>query len=742
MTESSYASTATPPKLEDDNLGLSMGGDFSDMFSGFGKRASAILRVQPETAAPKEAVGKVAVRVAEFEANPKQESFLPGPPPRVYTSNRPPPPIHVDMNREVESAPYSLNSQHSQDRLIQTSTPPPTAPYHRGAPPVPSHGAYQPYQAKDEDQTFSRPKRPAVRTDSGLRRSAGPSSRKQSVIESADDTDEDAKLLRESVLASRHLAEPEQPRVRDSWAAPPSYPHEGGSTSSWSNGSLQTTPRANGKESAIRTDELFDQQIMASADLAQRFSEQEHSPARRPPQNKVMTAAQFERYRQDQDRLRSLGARDDDSDEETYEDEEDEIEKSKQIAKQRRKQEAHMSVYRQQMMKVTGETLSSQNLRPDSNIGHRNATGNSASEGEGEDEDEDVPLAILAAHNFPNKNKAPIRNASSNPNLRASAIGQQPGSGPGGRLPVFARHLPQDPYLGAGLVHPSDRQSLAFGAGAGSNRASSVQGDYSRAPIPGGLVGVIANEERSRALRRGSPATFAQQAGGGGFPSMPPGMPPQFPGPGGMMNGMGPNGPMFAPGDQGQAQMAQQMQEFMQMQMQFMQMMTNGQGPSPNGMAPQQQGGMLQMPFHDQNQRPSSAHQRSMTMQDPNVSGWLQPSGGMNSPSIHPQGGHRYTPSIAPSERSNIGLPPRYRPVSQMPGAGADKSRASTMSGALGNWDKAPGVTVRTVKKSDTASDEDDDAGWAQMKAKRETKKSGWRTKKDNSELKEMLGYT
>jgi hypothetical protein len=46
VTASSYASTATPPKLDDGELGLSLGGDFSDMFAGFGKRKSAILEVE------------------------------------------------------------------------------------------------------------------------------------------------------------------------------------------------------------------------------------------------------------------------------------------------------------------------------------------------------------------------------------------------------------------------------------------------------------------------------------------------------------------------------------------------------------------------------------------------------------------------------------------------------------------------------------------------------------------------
>jgi hypothetical protein len=45
VTSSSYASTTTPPKLEK-NLGLSLGGDFSEMFAGFDKRKSAILHAE------------------------------------------------------------------------------------------------------------------------------------------------------------------------------------------------------------------------------------------------------------------------------------------------------------------------------------------------------------------------------------------------------------------------------------------------------------------------------------------------------------------------------------------------------------------------------------------------------------------------------------------------------------------------------------------------------------------------
>jgi hypothetical protein len=47
MTTSSYASTATPPKLESkSDLGLSLGGDFSDMFAGLGNRKSVVMEAE------------------------------------------------------------------------------------------------------------------------------------------------------------------------------------------------------------------------------------------------------------------------------------------------------------------------------------------------------------------------------------------------------------------------------------------------------------------------------------------------------------------------------------------------------------------------------------------------------------------------------------------------------------------------------------------------------------------------
>ncbi|RDW74086.1 hypothetical protein BP5796_07528 [Coleophoma crateriformis] len=730
VTASSYASTATPPKLDERELALNLGGGFdSDMFAGIGKRKSAILdgeNLRGMSASPEYYSSKPMALPAASPAG------------RAYPAR--PSPLHIDKKRDIEPSPYSWSSQHSHDGLMAQPLSPP--------PPVPVHAPQMSRSIDSLPSVVPRPQRPGGITDVGVRRTSAFSARRQSTLSYGDGVDEDARLLRESANASRQLGED---KGRENWMqrASPDY-----STKKYDDAgsdSAEPTPRAKVQpkpqaepepETAVQDEDLFEQTIdphvAEVANIALQFEEKPISPPTQfTPQMKVMTPAQFERYKQDQDRLRSVGGgiKDDDEDEEEEEEEEeDEIEKNRQLAKQRRKQEAHMAVYRQQMMKMTGETPA-----PKPNLATQ-STPNLLMNGkpeEGEEEDEEVPLAILAAHGFPNKNKPPnpqLNSMGSNPNLRAAA--QSTGNA-GGNLPVFARNLPQDPYLGAGLVHPTNRESLAFGNG-------SLHGGPARhLPPPGGLVGVIAEEERSRALRRGSPNTNGDYGGmpGNGFSGM------GMPSPGMMgMNAMG-QPMMLTPGDQAQIQMTQQMQQFMQMQMQFMQMMTSGpamqqqQQPQPNATISRPYSSHLQpgQPGTP-NLRPASAHQgRTMSMLDPSSASWMQ-GGPLFAPSIHNQGAG-YAPSIAPSERSNIGLPGRYRPVSHLPMA-ENKSRTSTMTGALQGWEnKNASATIRQVRKMKSASDEDDDEGWAQMKAKREKKKTIWRSKKEDNGLKEMVNF-
>ncbi|RDA90031.1 hypothetical protein CP533_4938 [Ophiocordyceps camponoti-saundersi (nom. inval.)] len=502
--------------------------------------------------------------------------------------------------------------------------------------------------------------------------------------------------------------------------------------------------------------------------------------------NKVMTPAEFEKYRQDKEKQDSkqqaaTEAVKEDEDDINYEDDEDEQEQSKLQARQRRKQEAHMAVYRQQMMKVTGESAASvpvqRNARaglPPSSSAPQLST-KSVSGVEDEDEDEDVPLGILQAHGFPARNRPPTRlaHSGSSTNLRyspqgppagrpASVTGEAPSNAARRQsvLPAFARNLPQDPFVGASIARPALRESLSFGD---AGQFAQLQQQQQQGPLPpGGLVGVIASEERSRALRRGSPSVDNMKLPMGMGPSGPhvPGLDPvggipphMMYGPGsmpGMASGMAsmppPQPPAIAPGEHAQLHMTQQMQQFMQMQMHMMHMMAanQGGGGGPGGghpMQPQMQppyGGGLpsSMSMADLSSRHSilSDPSRAMSMLHGNTPFLPQPA----QEGYLSAGG--YAPSIAPSERSNIGLPGRYRPVSHMPPASSmpaaapGHQRSATMSGRLSSLgDDKNRSTVRVVDRAGEGSDEDDEQGWAAMKALRERKKTMWKTKKSYS---------
>lgn len=516
----------------------------------------------------------------------------------------------------------------------------------------------------------------------------------------------------------------------------------------------------------------FDPSIMADAELANMYQETKVEPPKPVSTNKVMTPGQWERYKQQKEMDRRLGVLSDDSDSDHsdhYEDD-DELERDRQATKQRRKQEAHLAVYRQQMMKVTGEKSQS---RPGSSLSvlqPRNPSLNdlnnrlsdlsmdskqSVKNGAEEDEDEDIPLGILAAHGFPNKNRPPTRMATSPSNFSGRVLSQgQPalsviGQAPkGGNLPPFARNLPQDPYYGASLVNPSNRESLAIHGSPPSlgARASSTH------PIhPAGLVGVIAGEERARAARRGSPNASgnyemaphppmvrAQTTGSFapmGHPAFgAPGMPP-----------------MLSPGDQAQIQMTQQMAQMMQMQMQWMQQMQQMMGGQTNAMPPMPPQAGMQRPqsMHMQDPAVQPAGQRTMSALNPSLAPWStnQPF----VPSINLNG--QYAPSIAPSERSNVGLASRYRPVSIAPEAEMHATRrASTFTSSsarpwsqLDNSARAPTQTAIPLASSQSRKstyinqdDEDDEQAWAEMKMQKDKKQKSWALRKGDNALHEL----
>lgn len=749
---------------------------------------------------------------------------------KSYFGERPsnsPPPIQSDRSRKAVSSSYSRSSHDSQDGLMHASSP-------RAAERTPNPNETsstvkqgrtsilpRPPTFPGPDGPSQRPRmpRPPSGTGAGLRRST--------VYSSPGDSDlmhdEDARLVMDSLNASRklnrhsgalgsfgdeledagqltssHSARPQQLQKDTTFSTPLSFANRHISTvamfdsnerefqsSNGSNlelGSSETTPRAKQRAAARRSDSsLFDASHFPSTRLlAPPLSG--NMPSTSPSgQHKVMTPEQFNRYKKEQERAMTndnasiSGGSDDEN--ENYDD--DEAERNRQVAKQRRKQEAHLAVYRQQMMKMTGEQPSDL-----PSIGHPRSGTDKASISNadlpssmaaptlnvdkapgqaGDEEDEDIPLGILAAHGFPSKTRPPsmFGNVGSNPYIRynsesypapsmSAAAPSNPGAGKG--LPPFARNLPADPYFGAGLVNPSNRESLAFGAHTGGPGHSHHNPNLP----PGGLVGVIVGEERARALRRGSP----NAQGNYGSP-LPPGM-AQGP------MGLAPSMPFMNPGDGGQAQMSHQMNQMMQMQMQWMQQMQQmvvgnmqglGSGAQPPHLPPHQQPTMNTNFLSPQGQmsRPMSMgsnsapatpganppfQQRAMSMMGPSAGPQWAPPGNirLTAPSIMSGalGGQGYTPSIAPSERSNVGMPSRYRPVSIAPSGEAPVSTSTSGPFQVGgDRHSLLSAAIRPptqMKKQSAAASDDDDEGWEEMKKNREKKKSSWRFRKSDNQ--------
>ncbi|KKK15513.1 hypothetical protein P175DRAFT_0441323 [Aspergillus ochraceoroseus IBT 24754] len=779
---SSTTSTATPPQILDSEIKIGrIDDDFGNMFDDIGKRG------------------------AQQSSEPCRFASVPntlGSPFRKEEKASRPAPISTDRSREIEPSPYSWSSRHSEEGLLNAvDSPQEDSPAFQ---PTPANSIPVPLGNRRKSLPLSNPvpatttshrslEKPKMAVDKGLRRSVMFSTKRDTVAVE----DEDAKLVMESLYSSK----------RTSQLPFSSSPQDSDDVPLFGNGTTVKGVPQPQESLAQSTPEPADDHIDASiADHARLAAQYESKPIPPSSSNKVMTPSQFEHYRQQQElkRANSDASESEDSAESDF-DEEDEAEKNREAERQRRKQEAHLSVYRQQMMKVTGQQSPSPSLRPEidrasstPNLvapslqpGHRSGSGKSS---EGDDDDE-IPLGILAAHGFPNRNRPPSRLVSSNSmqNLRASfhqpyvgAPGSAEDVGNRNSLPVFARNLPRDPYFGASLVNPSNRESLALGGGgAGSVYGGpTATGSPSPALPPGGLVGVIATEERARAMRRGSPNTQAMHEFSPGMLGGAGGHAGSIPRPYTMLNLNSANGlgapPPVSATEQAQIQLSHQMTSMMQMQMQWMQQMIQIQGgqvppqqfmPPPGNMPPgfvantnSRPSSMPSAPGPFTNGPPSFAgNQRTLSMLDPNMSSRL------NSPSMPfipggnrpgTPGGAGYAPSIAPSERSNVGLAPRYRPVSTVPVEAEtasypalskpwnDENRRTSMLSPSTSSNLAKPV-VRPVSSHNRshskldhhveAEDEDDDEGWAEMMKKREKKRNNWKIKKESSSFGDLL---
>lgn len=169
---------------------------------------------------------------------------------------------------------------------------------------------------------------------------------------------------------------------------------------------------------------------------------------------------------------------------------------------------------------------------------------------------------------------------------------------------------------------------------------------------------------------------------------------------------------------------------------------------------------------------PPQANQRTLSMLDPSMAQWNRQSAyfpsaqDMNGNMGHlpPMGAPGYAPSVAPSERSNIGTASRYRPVSTIQPVQNNRSStftASTSRPWLGDVRNSSFTSVTSVSpqprpnplnaatrpvsglvtsaKNASEDDEDDEAAWKEMAKAKEKKSKGWRLRRGSSPLSEVF---
>lgn len=195
---------------------------------------------------------------------------------------------------------------------------------------------------------------------------------------------------------------------------------------------------------------------------------------------------------------------DDDDDEKKRDRYDDETDDKKQSVRMRLKQDAHLSVYRQKMSKVTGSqtalsSYNNSNLRQSQSFGNIEYMANNENEeyydaeGDVDDEDEyeDVPLGILQAHGFP---------ANSGGGGRLKSMQSQPNLAKSQNTPsvffnnnIETRSLRSETPSNVDGPQRPDRQSQPPLPAVFSNGST---------PMNRGLIGEIAKEEEAKLRRR------------------------------------------------------------------------------------------------------------------------------------------------------------------------------------------------------------------------------------------------
>ncbi|KAF5569549.1 hypothetical protein FPHYL_2077 [Fusarium phyllophilum] len=446
-------------------------------------------------------------------------------------------------------------------------------------------------------------------------------------------------------------------------------------------------------------------------------------PTSRIGHGKVMTEAEFEalqkRKAREEAERRFYGGEEEEDDKVDYECIDDTEAVNRQKA-QRKKQQAYLDGgYRQQMMKSTnGSDLPP--LRSHSRVSSswsmksfktfQGLREDIAPRHDNEDEDEDVPLALLQIQRRLGS-KAPsiinfghTRGESISQLLPIDSIRQNSRT----PMPAFARSLPQDIFpAGPQTAWPMNNQQL----------------------IPGGLVGVIASEERAKKARRVPPSTGFQPLpdtneafNWGQATTQPGGIAHSFglPGTQTPMAFSRPQTPVAVP-QLPPLTSNQEMFNFLQAQTEVLRSMAtmNQRSNQPWNAFSSQQSVMNMGP-------PGAGSTYAPSLYAPSnyAKSNYAPSNHARSVYLQPGG---YAASVAPSERNTVGLPSRYRPVS--------KAATQTLSGkatkdddtvSVNNWNNnRSNITGTSVAiEQDSTDDDDDDAFWRAKREKRDKRRA------------------
>ncbi|KAF5573746.1 hypothetical protein FPANT_12184 [Fusarium pseudoanthophilum] len=451
-------------------------------------------------------------------------------------------------------------------------------------------------------------------------------------------------------------------------------------------------------------------------------------PPRAPPTSrighgKVMTAAEFEalqkRKAREEAERRFYGGEEEDDDKVDYECIDDTEAVNRQKA-QRKKQQAYLDGgYRQQMMKSTngpdipplrGHSRVSSSWSMKSFKTFRGLREDNTPRHDNEDEDEDVPLALLQIQrrsgskapsiiNFGHTTGESISHLLPLDNMRQNS--RTP-------MPAFARGLPQDIFAAAPqTAWPMNNQQL----------------------IPGGLVGVIASEERAKKARRAPPSTGFQPLpdtneafNWGQAATQPVGIAHSFglPGTQTPMAFSRPQTPVAVP-QLPPLSSNQEMFNFLQAQTEVLRSMAtmNQRSNQPwNAFSSQQSVKNMGPPAAGSSYAPSLYAPSNYAKSNYAPSIYAR--------SVYQQPGG-YAASVAPSERNTVGLPSRYRPVSKAVNQTLSVKASKTDDAiSLSNWNNNRSNIPRTsvAVEQDSTDDDDDDAFWRAKREKRDRRRA------------------